>query len=69
MSELLISLLAALVGVVLDRLTAWQRSRKADTAILNYARLRDRLEVDRINRAIDEDLARESSLDALIDRL
>ncbi|MBO6675365.1 MAG: hypothetical protein JJ908_09860 [Rhizobiales bacterium] len=69
MSELLISLLATLVGVLLDRIATWQKARRSDANRLDLARLQRRLEVDRINRAIDKDIADEGSLDALIDRL
>jgi hypothetical protein len=69
MSELFISLLATLLGILLDRLAAWQKARRTDPNILDHARLRRRMQVDRINRAIDKDIADENSLDALVDRL
>jgi hypothetical protein len=69
MSELFISLVAALLGVLLDRLAAWLKARRTNANILDHARLRRRMQVDRINRAIDKDIADENSLDALIDRL
>lgn len=69
MSERLIGLLSTLRGVLLDRIAAWQKALRIDASRLNHARLKRRLEVDRINRAIDEDIADESSLDAHINRL
>lgn len=69
MSELFISLLATLLGILLDRLAAWQKARRTNTAIRDHARLRRRMQVDRINRAIDKEIADENSLDALVDRL
>lgn len=69
MSERLIGPLSTLHGVLLDRIAAWQKALRIDASPLDHARLKRRLEADRINRAIDEDIADESSLDALINHL
>lgn len=69
MSELLISLLAALLGVALDRLNGWFHGRSARNTALARDRLQRRVSVDRINQRIDREIADEKDLGALIDRL
>ncbi|MFN3170916.1 MAG: hypothetical protein ACE37E_09510 [Hyphomicrobiales bacterium] len=69
MAELFTSLVAALIGVLLDRFTNWQKAQSAAEVARDRARLRRRLDADRINRQIDEEIARETDLDAVVDRL
>lgn len=69
MAELLASLVAALIGVLLDRVMIWQKGQTAAKVAEEQARLRRRLDADRINRQIDEEIARETDLDAIINRL
>lgn len=69
MSSLLVSLLAALLGVLLDKLAAWQQAGSASSAAMAQDRLLRRIEVERINRQIDEEIERESDLRVLVDRL
>lgn len=69
MTELLASLVAALIGVLLDRFTTWQKGQTAAKVAEDRARLRRRLDADRINRQIDEEIARETDLGAIVDRL
>lgn len=69
MAELLASLVAALIGVLLDRVTIWQKGRTAAKVAEEQALLRRRLDADRINRQIDEEIARETDLGAIVDRL
>lgn len=69
MSELLASLVAALIGVLLDRVTTWQKDQTAAKVAEDRARLRRRLDADRINRQIDEEIARETDLGAIVNRL
>jgi len=68
-TELLASLVAALIGVLLDRFTTWQKGQTTAKVAEEQARLRRRLDADRINRQIDEEIARETDLDAVVDRL
>lgn len=69
MSELLISLLAALFGVLIDRLVGLHRAAQHRNETVETAVLRRRLAVDRVNRQVDKNVARETDLNALIDRL
>lgn len=67
--ELFASLVAALLGVLLDRLSTWYAQRKANQSALELAGLKQRAEVDRINQRIDREVANETNLGALLDRL
>lgn len=69
MAELLASLLAALIGVLLDRFTTWQKAQRAAKVAEDRLRLRRRQDADRTNRQIDEEIARETDLGAVVDRL
>lgn len=68
MAELLASLVAALIGVLLDKFTTWQKAQSAAAIATDRERLRRRRDADRINRQIDEEIARETDLDAVVDR-
>jgi hypothetical protein len=67
--EVLISMLAALLGVLLDRLSTWHASRKAANDAMRLDRLARRAQVDHINARIDREVARETDLGALVGRL
>lgn len=67
--ELLASLLVALLGVLLDRLAAWHGQRQASRHGSELAQLKRRTQVDRINARIDRQVADETDLGALLDRL
>ncbi|MEQ8655765.1 MAG: hypothetical protein RIC24_00465 [Hyphomicrobiales bacterium] len=69
MAELLASLLAALIGVLLDRFTTWQKAQRAAKVAEDRLRLRRRQDADRTNRQIDEEIARETDLGAVVDQL
>lgn len=69
MAELLVSLVAALLGVFLDRLAEWQRAQRATKVAVDRARLRRWRDVNQINHQIDEDIAGETDLGAIVDRL
>lgn len=69
MMEVLASLLAALFGVLLDRLAAWHATRKAAGDTARLAQLERRAQVERINARIDREVANEDDLGVLLDRL
>lgn len=69
MMEMLATLLAALLGVLLDRLGTWHAQHKAAGDALELAQLKRRAQIDRINMRIDREVADEDDLDVLLDRL
>lgn len=69
MMDLLASLVAAVFGVLLDRLGAWHARRKAHQNALELTRLRQRAQVDHLNARIDREVANEDDLGVLLDRL
>lgn len=69
MMELLASLVAAVFGVLLDRLGAWHAQRKANQNALELTQLRRGAQIDRVNARIDREVANEKDLGLLLDRL
>lgn len=67
--ELLASLVAALLGVLLDRLAIWHAQRQVNRDGSELAQLKRRAQVDRINAHIDRQVADETDLGVLLDRL
>jgi hypothetical protein len=69
MAELAASLLAALLGVLFDRLAAWHTVRRATETATRHAALERLLAVQHVNAKIDKEIAGESDLGAVLDRL
>jgi cytochrome P450 len=69
MAELVISVLAALFGVLLDRMAGWRKAQDSAVLAQDRARLRRRLAAEQLNRRIDEEIAGETDLGAVVDRL
>lgn len=69
MVELLAGLLAALLGVLLDRLAAWHNQRTSADNKARLARLETTLRVQHVNAKIDKEIAGESDLNAVLDQL
>ncbi len=69
MIELAASLLAALLGVLFDRLTAWHTVRRANEMGARHAALERLQAVQHVNAKIDKEIAGESDLGAVLDRL
>lgn len=69
MTDLLATVLAALLGMLMDRLGAWVARQKAARDARDLAQLRRRGQIEQINARIDREVANEEDLDALLDRL
>jgi hypothetical protein len=69
MTQVLGSLLAALLGVIIDRLSAVLNARRAQENASTLETLKKRRAVDMINARIDREIADEPDLGRLLDRL
>ena len=69
MIELATAIAAALAGAVLDRLMGWFERQKRQQAAIRQDRLERQFALERRHAAIDREIADETDLGALVDRL
>ncbi|MEM6712464.1 MAG: hypothetical protein AAF590_09305 [Pseudomonadota bacterium] len=69
MTCLISTVLAALLGVLLERLDLWAQRRRTQALSVRLTNVEAQLRAERINAHIDRSIASEDDLRVLLDRL